>query len=605
MHKIKKPVLLVIFAVIALGAVIFTVKLVKTSLYKNEIPDLPDLTKLSAPLKEQLSDARVEALHKPSSDNLGMLGMVFHSSTFYDKATECYKLAVKKDKSKWQWRYYLGYIYKDLGDSKAAIDNFSIVTQENPKVHLAWYYLGKAYQNLGLEDKAIEAFNKIARLPDNATVVKTLRINYAPVQSLAKFELARIDLNSNKTDDAGKLLLGIVKTNRSIGPVYRLLGNVYSAKGDSVLSRKYLTRAQDLTNVMCIADTLADNLALISRSELYLPRQIDDAIRSANPAFAMELLRHALRYMPDDKYLISKAIKFLIRMDMGKQALSYLDKHISLFRDDSNEITEVADLLYRNGFYLQSFPYFARAVELKPENNEVQASYALSCWKGDQKDNAHRIMNILFEKNRKDHKVLANETAFMIITGNKDKAEYFLDILRNVAPNDAKVPKLAAMLAESKGNQLKAISLYEESFRKDQDDLETISKLGTLLIEKQMWAKAVKFYRIALDHHPNEPPLLEQTGTLLISCPDPKQRNNDEGMELAERAFFHIASPSNTMISAARTLAQAYAVKGDFRDAEYYIGIAINIAQELKVPQNYLEGLKQLAAKIRHFSQKK
>lgn len=605
MKKTKKLVLLITIAIISVAAVFFAVKFVKNNQYKKRIPELPDLTPLSAALQEQLSDSRSKAFQDPSSDNLGMLGMVFHSSTLYEKAIDCYKLAAEKDKTKWEWNYYLGCIYKEMGDSKTAFDNFTVVIQKNPKVHLALYYLGKAYQNLGSEDKAIEAFNKIANLPDNATALKTLRVNYAPVQALAKFELARIDLNSNRTDDAEKLLLGIIKTNRSIGPVYRLLGNVYSAKGDSDLSRKYLTRAQDLANVISVADTLADKLALMSRSELYLPRQIDDATRSANPAFALALLNNALKYMPEDKYLISKAIRFFLRMDMGKQALPYLDKHFSFFRDDSNELSQIADMLYRDGLYLQSLSYFSRAVELKPEDNEVQASYALSCWKGNQQDSALSIMKNLYEKNKRNHKVLANETAFMIITGDTGKAESFLGIFRQVAPNDAKVPKLAAMIAESKGNQLKAVSLYEESFRKDPADLETISKLGILLIDKKMWEKAVKFYRNALDHHPNEPPLLEQTGTLLVSCPDPKQRNTDEGMELAERAFFHIASPSNTMISAARTLAQAYAIKGDFRNATYYIGIAINIARDLNAPKDYIEALKQLAANINRFSQKR
>ena len=605
MSRVKKSGLLVALAAIALGAMIFTVKIVNTSQFKSQIPELHDTTAMSAPLIEQLSNARNTALLNPSSDNLGMLGMAFHSSAFYEKALQCYKLAIKKNNSKWVWRYYSGYIYKELGDSKAAADNFANVTSENPEVYLAWYYLGKAYQNIGLEDKAEEVYKKIAYLHDNLTSVKTLRVNYSSVQSLAKFELARIDLYSNKTDDAEKLLLGIVKTNRSIGPVYRLLGNVYSAKGDSDLSRKYVIRAQDLPIVTSIADTLADKLTLMSRSELYLLREIDDALKSANPAWGQELLRHALQYLPDDKYLVSKAIKFYLRMGMGMHALPILDKHRSFFRNDPNELTEVAEMLYNNGFYSQSIPYFAKIAELRPQDNEVQASYALSCWKDNRKEAALLIMDELFQKNKKDYKVLANEVAFMIITGDKDKAEAFHKILRKAAPNDAKVPKLAAMIAESDGNQMKAISLYEASFNKDPDDLETISKLGNLLLSKQMWDKAVKFFRSALDHHPNEPPLLEHLGTLLVSSPDPKYRNMDEGMEFAERAFFHISSPSNTIISAAKTLAQAYAVKGEFREATYYIIIAINIAQEVNAPKDYIEGLRQLEARIKYASQKK
>ena len=605
MKNTKKIGLSVIATLIVISAIFFVIKFAGISQYKKQIPELPDLTTLSAPLREQLTNAHNEALHNPGTNNLGMLGMVLHSSAFYEKAMQCYELAIKKDHTKWIWSYYLGLLNKEMGDSKATIENFKVVSNENPKVYLAWYYLGKAYQNFGSEDKAKEAFQKICSLPDNVTAVKTQRINYSSVQTLAKFELARIYLNSNKPDDAAKLLEGIVSINHSIGPVYRLLGNVYSAKANPDLSQKYLTRAQDLAEVTSIADTLADRLALISRSPQYLPRQIDDAVKSANPEWAMHLLKNALLYFPEDKFIISKAVKFFLRMDIGNEALAYLEKNFHNFENDANEMLEVSDLLYKKGFYSQSMPFFARAVELKPANNELKASYALSCWNDHRKDSARVIMTGLFEKNRKDPKVLANEAAFMLIAGDKKKCKEFIGILRQLAPDDAKVPKLEAMVAESDGEPLKAIPLYESSFKRDPADLETARKLGILLLDQKMWNKAVKLFRSALDQHPNEPYLLERLGALLVSCPDPGQRNVEEGMELSERAFCHISSPTNTMISAARNLAQAYAIKGNFQQATYYITIAIRLAQGINAPEDFMKELINLASKINHFSQKK
>lgn len=605
MNISKKVGLVVSVAVIVIGAVIFTLKFAGISQYRKQIPALADLNTLSLPLREQLSNAHDKALHNPCANNLGMLGMALHSGAFYENAMKCYKLAIKKDKSKWVWSYYLGYLNKEMGDSKTAIDNFTVVIQENPKVYLAWYYLGEAFKNTGSEEKAKEAFEKVAFLPDNITAVKTQRINYSSVQTLAKFELARVYLNSNKSDDAAKLLEGIVRTNHSISSVYRLLGNVYSAKGLQDMSKKYLTRAQDLAEVTSVADTLADRLSLSSRSALFLTRKIDDAVKSANPGWAMQLLKHALRYMPEDKFIISKAVKFFLRMDIGREAFPYLDKHLAYFKDDANEMMEVADLLYRKGFYSQSIPYFERAVELKPSNNESQASYALSCWYDHRKDSARAIMNELYEKNRKDTRVLSNEAAFMLITGDKNKASEFIGIFKQLSPNDAKVPKLEAMIAESDGNQLKAISLYEASFKRDPNDIETARKLGALLLNQKMWDKSVKLFRNALEYHPNDPFLLERLGTLLLSCPDPKERNVAEGMELSERAFCHISSPSSTMISAARNLAQSYAIKGNFQLATYYITAAINLARGGNAPEDFMKELIDLASKINYFSQKK
>lgn len=587
-------------AVLALAIVFYSVRLIRNNRYRSQIPELPAGI-LPAPLKEQLAVARNIALHDPGSDNLGMLGLTFHSSALYEKALQCYNLAIKKDNSKWIWKYYSGYIEKDLGNSKAAIDDFTNVIKENPGAYLAWYYLGKAYQNSGSEDKAIEAYRKIAFLPDNETAVRTLRVNYMSVQSLAKYELARIYLSSNKTDDAEKLLLEIVRTNHSLGPVYRLLGNVYSAKGAAGLSQKYLIRAQDLANATSVADTLADKLALMSRSESFLPKQIEDAVKSANPAFALELIKHALLYLPDDKFIVSKAVIFFLGTNMGENAIPLLDKHFRWFKDDPNEMSVVADILYKNGFYAQSQRYFSRAIELIPENNELRASYALCFWKDNKRDSSLLMMKNLFEKNSKDTKVLANEAAFMIITGDKKKARSFLKIFREVSPQDAKISKLEAMITESEGNQLNAIQLYKDSFKSDPNDVETASKLGILLIRNNMWEQALNTFRIALEHHPNDSFLLEKYGTLLVSCPDPKLRNIDEGLELSERAFSHISSPANTIISAARSLALGYAVKGNFQEAKHYIRIALGMAYEVKAPADLIEGLKQLENKIKKF----
>ena len=176
---------------------------------------------------------------------------------------------------------------------------------------------------------------------------------------------------------------------------------------------------------------------------------------------------------------------------------------------------------------------------------------------------------------------------------------------RQIAPIDANVAKIEAMAAESQKDQLKAIPYYESSFKTDPSDLETARKYGSLLLDQKMWDKAMNMFRTAHDKHPNDPYLLERLGALLISCPDPKLRNTDEGLEYSERAFFHISSPSNTMISAARSLAQGYAMKGNFQQATYYITLAISLAQGVNAPKDFMDGLINLASKIQHFSQKK
>ena len=77
-------------SIIALGcAVLFiAIKLILDLPFRRGLPGLPDVQSLSAPLKEQISDASARASLRPTSDNIGKLGMVYHSSAYYDKAAQ-------------------------------------------------------------------------------------------------------------------------------------------------------------------------------------------------------------------------------------------------------------------------------------------------------------------------------------------------------------------------------------------------------------------------------------------------------------------------------------------------------------------------------------
>ena len=48
--------------------------------YRSHIPPLPDLQSVTDSLKEQLTTISRRAYLNPTADNLGMLGMVYHSS---------------------------------------------------------------------------------------------------------------------------------------------------------------------------------------------------------------------------------------------------------------------------------------------------------------------------------------------------------------------------------------------------------------------------------------------------------------------------------------------------------------------------------------------
>jgi len=604
MNKSKKLIIAISFVVIALIIIFFVTRSISNNSYRDQLPQSPDFTGLTEPVKEQLSLAHQKANDNPTSDNIGQLGMAYHSSANYDQAKQCYKLATKRDKSKWIWNYYLGYLNQEMGDSKEAIENFNAVVTENPDALMAWYYLGKAYRNSDSGDKAEAAFNKIANITNKNSGEKTVRLSYSSLSTIARFELARTYLNTNRINEAEKLLKEVEKGSETVGPLYRLLGNIYTAKGDSVLSRKYITRAQDLAVGTTVNDTLIDRITLISRSELYLPKQIDEANKSNNPEWASILFDHALQYLPDNKHVITKAIKFFLQMNKGEKALPYLDKNFNNFKESFKEMSEISSLLYIKGFYPQAIPYFEQTMKLAPDSFSILKNFALCYWKDNKKDSALALMDEIYTNNKNNPQVLANEIEFMLYIKDKEKAKTFLNKFKQVAPSDPAVPKLTAIITEMEGNKSAAIPLFEAALKKDPTDLETAKKLGFFYTEQRLWAKAISLFRSSLNYHPNESIFLEKLGTLLISCPDPNLQNIREGLELSERAFFHVSSTPETLLAVAKNLALGNAMTGNFQEANSYINIAINIARSEKVSKNYMDALLTLANQIKQANTK-
>jgi tetratricopeptide (TPR) repeat protein len=588
MYK-KKKIVLVISGVIVL---IMLLKIILDTPYRKSIPALPDLTTLATSLQAQIKTASARAHRNPTAGNLGNLGMVYHSSANYEKAAECYKLAIKKNSARWIWSYYLGYLDKEMGDSQHAIENFEMVLKENPKAYHAWYYIGEGYQDLGKNDKAGEAYKMIASLTDSRRSSNgTYRNDYFPLSTYANYQMARLYLNSDRIEPAEKALDEIILKEKTFGSAYRLRGSIYRIKGDSASSQTAIIRANELPDQTYPIDTLMDLLALHSRSELYILKQIDEAEKTRYADWAMQLANQGLTYLPDNKYLISKTIKLLLRTGSGGQVLSSLKQNFDNFHDEYDEMKQVADLLYEKGYYAESNIYYTRALELKPGNTEIQANLVIGLMNSDKKEQAMVLMDGYVNKDTKNPEVVVNAVYIMLLNKNIEKAKFYLGKLKEIQPQGAKTYLLSGLIAQQEGNIPESRKMFENAFKADPGDLLCIQTFGDVLMRQKLWSRAILHFKNALKYFPNEPYILERIGSLLIVCSDVTLRNYDEGKYYLERVLIHKNSPVETLISSGRSLAQAYADQGDKQKAYVYMRSVMELAISNNVPATLQDDL--------------
>ena len=402
MNKKRKIILSISGLAICLAISIVVVMFILDAPYRNKLPEYPDFKNVSKAVQHQISDAGLKAYLNPTVENLGELGMVYHSSVFYDKATLCYQLAVEKSKKEWIWNYYLGFLNLEQGESKVSIENFKHVIERNPRNWMALFYTGEAYQNLGLTANAESIYQRIASSDVEAGSKIKNRENYFPLQTYAMYNLARIYLNSNRLDSAEMALKEIIKREWTFGPAYRLLGNVYTKKGDLALGKKFINRASDLAEYNAPPDTLVDKIALISRSDQYLLKQIDVAKMSYNFNWELELCTHSMKYIPDDKYLISNIIVLYFILGRDKDVLPLLDQHLKSYNDDFEELMKLADLLVGKGFESQAMDYFNQAKKLQPGSSRL----ALWLLSNGKKNEAVILVNEQLKKEPDNERIL-------------------------------------------------------------------------------------------------------------------------------------------------------------------------------------------------------
>jgi tetratricopeptide (TPR) repeat protein len=594
MRKRRKTILYSGVGIAALAIIILSAWILITNPYRNKIPALPDMQTFSLPLREQLTGAYNRARHNPTAKNLGMLGTVFHSSSCYDQAGQCYELAIKRNSQEWIWNYYLGYLKKEMGENEAVIENFSKVTEKIPENYLAWFYIAEGYQAMGSNEKAEAVYNKIiSQKAESLSPSNSARKDYFSLRSYAMFQLATIYIGTGRIDMAEKTLKELILNQRSFGQAYRLLGSVYSIRGDNALSKECISRAADLMIYTPPVDTIIDQLARQSRSELYLMKQVDDAEKGGYSQFAMQLLDNAMVNIPGDKFLISKAIKLYLLMDMGQLAGPYFDKHLVLFNEDIDEIKMVADLCMKKGFYSQAVKYYDRAARLRPDDIDVHLSLVLCLGNEGKKQQALDSMNLLLEEHPENLRVLTDGMYVMMMLGENSKAVAILSTLKRLFPGNPKVLQLSGLLLQQEGKDEQAAAMLESSFKGDPSDLSTVRYLGDLLAKQNLWEKTIICYRKALEYNPNEPYLQESLGTLLVLCPDTKLRNPYEGKEYSERAFINKSSPTRTIISAGISMSEAYAMLGDKKNARNSMTLTIHLAERQKAPAAFVDGLRK------------
>ncbi|MBN1392511.1 MAG: tetratricopeptide repeat protein, partial [Sedimentisphaerales bacterium] len=163
--------------------------------------------------------------------------------------------------------------------------------------------------------------------------------------------------------------------------------------------------------------------------------------------------------------------------------------------------------------------------------------------------------------------------------GNLDDAAAHIYRALEINPEYPRAHNNLGLVLVAQGNLNKAIVHFRKAIQIAPDLVDARQNLAAALKSSGNYDEALSHYRKILQLNPNHSTSLHAITQILITHPNPEQRNATEAVQLAERVA-KITRYRNPMIL--ETLARAYAATGQFDQALNTIQKAINLAQGVK-----------------------
>jgi tetratricopeptide (TPR) repeat protein len=181
-----------------------------------------------------------------------------------------------------RWPYYLGHLYKSIGQTEKSIQSFERALLRNPSEIATLIWLGRLYLEQGKPDEAEPLFERAAQLPPR---------NVAVMAGLGQAALARRDYQRAVT-----VLEEALAFDPGAASIHSPLANAYRGLGDSAKAEEHLKlwRNTDLV----VPDRLRADLDMSIESGLSYELRGVRALEARDFKAAEELFRKGVQLAP-------------------------------------------------------------------------------------------------------------------------------------------------------------------------------------------------------------------------------------------------------------------------------------------------------------------
>jgi len=486
------------------------------------LPD-PDLDRLDPRLAQQLEELGDLVRRRLATADPAELAATFatlgHLYTYYEMsapALTCYENAHRLEPDNPDWAFYLGFLLKDLGESRRAVELFEEVLQSEPgdlaslvrlgELHLeadrpaaaettyrrvldvdprsaaGWYGLGRVAARRGDHEQAVRHFEKTLELQ--------------PAADLAYYSLGQSLRRLGRIDEAREAL-----ARRGSGKPRFPDPRVDRLRDTTTLSTLQLVRA-----------LAADREGF--PDEKYLNYTLSQL---ASLDGAVEHFEQVLRAWPEgreadrvERARLHYALGgLLVNKERPEEAIEHLRTALELLPDLTDARVKLANALARNRRFEEAVTELTRVLEEQPDHAQVRlkraaAAMALGRWQQAADD--------LFALERRDpnnFEVQGRLAATLERLGRIREAVSRFRAAARLDPSGERAAQAhvqAATLLLREGALREALAELRRAVELDPGHLDARLTLAGLLVRNQRYDDALGQFEALLEHHPDAVP---------------------------------------------------------------------------------------------------
>jgi tetratricopeptide (TPR) repeat protein len=251
---------------------------------------LPDLARMDPPVQAQVKQRYATLMEKKkagaSGDELGTAygeyAMLLQAAEYYEAAEPAYLNAQDLMPGDMRWPYYLGHLYKSIGQTEKSIQSFERALDRNPSEIATLIWLGRLYLEQGKPDVAERMFDRAAQLPPR---------NVATMAGLGQTALARRDYQRAVT-----VLEEALAFDPSAASIHSPLANAYRGLGDTAKAEEHLKQWRNTDLV--VPDRLRSDLDMSIESGLAYELRGVRALEARDFKAAEEAFRKGVQLVP-------------------------------------------------------------------------------------------------------------------------------------------------------------------------------------------------------------------------------------------------------------------------------------------------------------------